>query len=316
LLEAARFLIIELAVPTSAAAVIDRHARKRLKRHFDKIHWTLGPQILMFFGLMCPIFGLYHLDHLFDWVLVGTILGVSGWVWRYWCSLYVASQKEFDHIAETDYTAAQSVALERFELTAADLIHAEPCKFRSATTKRDIGQAFVGLRVGSDEKPRRSPHEYLIVNFGKSHLLLFRCVWDLTSGTTLWEETNELAYHDIASVLLTHKKDTFRLNLRVRREIVPLWKAAGIVPINGKIHVPADESVALHLVNGDRVELFSWKRSGGGIPSGEGKKSSQSAQRLQKLVRELKQPRAVAQSAASSSPNQAPATIRGVGSSG
>ena len=300
----------ELAVSTSAAAVIDRHARKRLKRHFSKIHWILAPEILMFAGAMCPIFGLYRLDRLFDMVLLGILFGGSGWIWRYWTSLYVASQKEFDHIAETDYVGAQTVALKRFDLNAADLIHAEPCKFRNAAPKRDIGQAFAGLRVGSDEKPRRSPHEYLIVNFGKSHLLMFRCVWDLTSGTTLWEETNEFAYHAIASVMLTHKKDTFRVNMRVRREILPLWKAAGIVPVNGKIHLPADESVALHLVNGDKVELFAWKLSGGGIPSGEGKKSAASAQRLQKLVRELKQEREATLRTASGSANQAPLTIR------
>ena len=137
------FSNIELAVSTSAAAVIDRHARKRLKRHFDKIHWTLGPQILMFFGSMCPIFGLYHLDHLFDWVLVGTIVGVSGWVWRYWCSLYVATQKEFDHIAETDYTAAQSVALERFELTAARL---DQCRALQVSQCHDETRHRAGIR--------------------------------------------------------------------------------------------------------------------------------------------------------------------------
>lgn len=298
---------------STSAAVIDRHARKRLKRHFSKIHWVLAPEILMFTGLMCPIFGLYRLERLFDSVLLGILFGGSGWIWRYWTSLYVASQKEFDHIAETDFTGIQSVALERFELSSADLIHAEPCKFRSATTKRDVGQAFKGLRVGSDEKPRRSPHEYLIVNFGKSHLFVFSCVWDLTSGTTLWEETREFAYHDIASVLLTHKKDTFRVNMRVRREIVPLWKAAGIVPINGRIQVPADESVALRLVNGEQLELFAWKRSGGGIPSGEGKKSFLNAKRLQKLVRELKQSNVATQNAASSAPDQAPPTMRDVG---
>jgi hypothetical protein len=163
------------------------------------------------------------------------------------------------------------------------------------------------LRVGSDEKPRRTPHEYLIVNFGRSHLLLFRCVWDLTSGNTLWEETLEFAYRDIASVLLSHKKETIRINLKTR-EFLPLWKAAGVVPINGRIQVPVDESVALSLVSGEQVELFNWKRSGGGVPSGEGKKSSQNAQRLQKLVRELKQTHVSPD--ATSAPHQAPATLR------
>jgi hypothetical protein len=260
---------------------------------------------------MSLISGLYFLEHVVDLLLAAILVGGGGMVWRYWRGLFVASQKEFDHIAEVDFAAAQTVALARFEISATDLIHAEPCRFRSAVGKRDIGQAFTGLRVGSDEKPRRSPVEYLIVNFGKTHLLVFRCVWDLTSGNTLWEETHEFAYRDIATVVLTHKKETIRINLKTR-ELLPLWKSAGIVPVNGFIQVPADESVALRLVSGELLELLSWKRSGGGIPSGEGKKSSVSAQRLQKLVRELKQPSAASPSASGSSPNQAPPTIRDV----
>lgn len=297
---------------TSTAAVIDRHARKRLKRHFNAQHWTLVPELMMLAGLMSLISGLYFLEHFVDLLLAAILLGGTGMVIRYWRSLYVASQKEFDHIAEADFAGAQTIALQRFEISASDLLHAEPCRFRMATTKLDIGQAFVGLRVGSDEKPRRSPHEYLIVNFGRTHLFIFRCAWDLTSGTTLVEETHELAYHDIACVVLRHKKETIKVNLKVRRDIVPLWKAAGIVPINDMLQVPTDESVALRLVSGELIELASWKRSGMGIPSGEGKKSSLNAQRLQKLVRELKQAGADAASSGASSPNQAPETIRDV----
>jgi hypothetical protein len=298
-------------VSTSAAAVIDRHARKRLKKHFNAQNWTIWPELLMLSGFICFCSTLFFLDHWVDMLLGAIFGGGGGAVWRYWRSLYVASQKEFDHIAEVDFAAAQSIALARFELTAAELLHAEPCKFRSMTTKRDIGQAFAGVRVGSDDKPRRSPHEYLIVNFGQTHLLMFRCVWDLTSGNTLWEETHEFAYRDIACVLLTHKKDTIRINLRTR-DLLPMWKSAGIVPINGRIQVPSDETVALRLVSGESIDLFAWKRSSMGIPSGEGKKSAANAQRLQKLVRELKQPHDAAPSAPSSSANQAPATIRDV----
>jgi hypothetical protein len=147
----------------------------------------------------------------------------------------------------------------------------------------------------------------------EAHLFVFRCVWDLTSGTTLWEETHEFAYRDITCVELTHKKDTIRINLKTR-ELLPLWKPAGIVPVNGRIQVPADESVALRLASGELVELFAWKRSSGGIPSGEGKKSFQNALRLQKLVRELKQPRRPTTSGAvkpaSPAAKEAPPTIR------
>lgn len=297
---------------TTAAAVIDRHARKRLKRHFNPHHWTPWPEIAILGGVFSLIYGLFYLDHLWSCVLFAIVLAGTGMLVRYWRGLFVASQKEFDHIAETDFTTAQSLALERFELSADDLIHPDPCKFRQAATTRDIGQAFVGVRVGSDEKPRRSPHEYLIVNFGRANLFVFRCVWDLTAGTTVWEESHEFAYRDIASVVLSHKKDTIRINLKTR-ELLPFWKPAGIVPVNDRIQVPSDESVALRLVSGETLELFKWKRSSGGIPSGEGKKSFQNAQRLQKLVRELKQSDAASASAAASTNQpQAPDTVRDV----
>jgi hypothetical protein len=264
-------------------------------------------------GGVCMILSLYFPAHLLTIILLAIVLGGVGALWHYWRSLYVASQKEFDYIAETDYAAAQAVALDRFGLAPDELMHDEPCKFRNATTKRDIGQAFSGLRVGSDEKPRRSPHEYLVVNFGHAHLFVFRCVWDLTSGNTLWEETHEFAYRDITCVELTHKKDTIRINLKTR-ELLPLWKPAGIVPVNGRIQVPADESVALRLASGELVELFAWKRSSGGVPSGEGKKSYQNAVRLQKLVRELKQRRVPTEPAAASpaAAKEAPPTLRQV----
>jgi len=281
------FSTIEPAVSTPPEVAIDRFARERLKRHFYKWHWTLIPDFLLLTGLISLISALYLPQHMWSLILLCIVLAGSGALWRYWRSLFVASQQEFDHIAEADFKGAQSLALEAFELTAPDLIEPEPCKFRNAGTKREIGQAYAGVRVGSDEKARRTPHEYLIVNFGPSHLFVFRCVWDLTSGATLWEETREFAYHDIVSVELTHKKDTIRINLKTR-ELLPMWKPSGIFPINGSIQVPSDESVALRLASSELVELFSWKRSSAGIPSGEGKKSFLNAQRLQKLVREYK----------------------------
>jgi hypothetical protein len=304
-------LAIRLAVSTTAAAVIDRHARKRLKRHFNPHNWSLWPEISIIAGVVSLVSGLYFLDHFWSLILLAVVLAGSGMLVRYWRSLFVASQKEFDHIAESDFTGAQAIALDRFELKPDDLINPEPCKFRGQSTTRDIGQAFAGMRVGSDERPRRSPHEYLVVNFGHTNLFVFRCVWDLTSGNTINEESHEFAYRDIASVVLTHKKDTIRINLKTR-ELLPLWKAAGVVPINDRIQVPSDEAVALRLVSGETLELFKWKRSSFGIPSGEGKKSFQNAQRLQKLVRELKQSDAASANPAASAPNQAPDTVRDV----
>jgi hypothetical protein len=301
-------------------AAIDRLARKRLRRHFWLNYLLYWPELAMVAGLVTVISGLFFLDSFLNCFLSAVVLAGTGFLVRSWRSLYVATQLEFDHIAETDYKAIQTLALARFELTPADLRDPEPCKFRSAT-KRDIGNAYAGQRTGSDEKVRRSPMEFLVINFGHAHLFFFRCVWDLTTGTTIWEETLEFAYRDISSVQLSHKKDTIRINLRTR-ELLPALKKEGITPLHKHVQLPSDESVALRLISGEQVELFAWKRSAGGIFSGEGKRHFVTAQRLQKLVRELKQTRPAQAHVATlpgahagtpdaqPTPKPAPATIR------
>jgi len=280
----------ELPVSTLEATTIDSAARLRLKRHFWAGHWTFYPEAMMMAGVVAPIVGLFFLRHALWMTLLGILVGGAGWGWFKWRKFFVGSQVEFDRIAEADYLGVQALALQRFELTADDLRFPDPCKFRSAVTKRDIGHAFQGLRVGSDEKGRRSPHEYLVINFGHHQLFLFRCVWDLTSGSTVYEETHEFAFRDIVCVELTHKKETIRINLNTR-PLIAAWEKNGIRPVNGWLQVPTDESVSLRLVHGEVLELFSWKRSSAGVPSGEGKTCFLTAQRLQKQVRELKRPR-------------------------
>lgn len=293
----------ELPVSTPEASTIDVAARLRLKRHFWPGHWTMYPEAMMMAGLVAPIVGLFFLGHLLALSVLGLLVGGAGWAWHKWRKFFVGSQVEFDRIAEADYLGIQQLALQRFELTADDLRFPDPCKFRSATTKRDIGHAFQGLRVGSDEKGRRSPHEYLVINFGHHQLFVLRCVWDLTSGSTVYEETHEFAFRDIVCVELTHKKETIRINLNTR-PLIPLWAKNGVHPVNGWLQVPTDESVSLRLVHGEVLELFSWKRSAGGLPSGEGKNCFLTAQRLQKQVRELKRPRHHASAEASAAPKR------------
>jgi hypothetical protein len=282
--------------------VIDEAARMRLKRHFWAGHWTLYPEAMMLIGVITVIVGLFYVwQHVQLFIALGVSLLLGGLAWYKWRKRYVGSQKEFDDIEAADYEGIQAIALERFELKPEDLRHMDPCKFRNTATKRDIGHAHSGSRVGSDEKPRRSPQEYLVINFGHTHLFVFSCVWDLTMGSTIFEETHEFAFRDIACVELKHKKETIRINL-VTRPLLPGWEKQGIKPVNGWLQVPTDESVSLRLAHGELMELFAWKRSTAGIPSGAGRTSFLTAQRLQKTVRELKQPRQKAPTTSVSAP--------------
>lgn len=259
------------------------------------------------------ISGLYVLKFLTLFLALAVALALVGMAWFQWRKRFVGTQQEFDLIEDHDYKSVQNIALERFELTTDDLRHLEPCKFRNTATKRDIGTTYSGARTGSDEKTRRSPQEYVVINFGHTHLFVFQCVWDLTTGATVFEETHEFAFRDIICVELTHKKETIRINLNTRI-LIAQWEKHGIKPVNGWMQVPTDESVRLRLLHGETLELFNWKRSSAGIPSGAGKASFLTAQKLQKQVRELKQPQAKSKSPATPNPNpaapNAPPTIR------
>jgi hypothetical protein len=271
-------------VSTLPASTIDRRARKRLRRHFWPTHFRAEVlTILSFFALWAPA-NLGHFAFFACAGLSGMALGLS---WRWFRTFNMASQAEFDHIAEADYAFIEQVALQSFALEPDELRFPDPAKFRNPATKRDIGQAFKGAKFGTDEKMRRTPHEFMIVHFGHGHLFMFGCVWDLTTGTTIEEWMFEFAYRDIASVELTHKKQTIPVNLKTR-ELVPLWKKHGIVPLNRELQVPTEESVALRLVTGDVIPIFEWSRSGAGIPSGEGFKSYRAARLMQARVRQLK----------------------------
>lgn len=258
---------------------------------------------MMLAGVISVIAALYMLKFVWLFLALGVALGVGGVAWFKWRKVAVGSQKEFDHIEDHDYQGIQALALERFELSADDLRFPEPCKFRSTATKRDIGTTFQGARTGSDEKTRRSPQEYVVINFGHTHLFVFQCVWDLTMGATVFEETHEFAFRDIICVELTHKKETLRINLNTR-PLIALWEKQGVRPVNGWMQVPTDESVRLRLLHGETLELFNWKRSAGGLPSGAGKASFLTAQKLQKQVRQLKQ----LPSRSPTAPVQAPVT--------
>lgn len=290
---------------------IDRRARKRLRRHFWPTHyWAELLAVSGFCMLWMPAF----LGHFLRFFLAGLAALAIGLTWRWLRSVFMATQAEFDRIAEADYQHIDQVALQSFGLEPSELRFPDAAKFRNPATKRDIGQTFRGQKLGTDEKMRRTPHEFMIVHFGHGHLFMFRCVWDLTTANTVDEENSEFAYRDIASVELTHKKQTIPINLKTR-EYVPMWKPHGIVPVNRELQVPTEETVSLRLVSGDLIPIFSWTRSSGGIPSGEGFKSYRAARLMQARVRQLKN-RSSAPAPARPTPPPAPPTIRHMRSSG
>jgi hypothetical protein len=300
-----RFSTDRTAVVSTPAYVIDRRARKRVKRHFKRTHWYAESSMVL--GFFC-VLAWFYLGRYGLYVPLGLFAFGFGLIWLQVRPWFVATQAEFDRIAEADFAYAQQVALQTFNISADDL-RDEPCKFRNATTQRDIGLAFKGQKFGTDEKMRRSPHEFMIVHFGQTQLFVYGCVWDLTTGNPIETWTQECAYREIASVELSHKKQTIPVNLKTRMYL-PFWAKLGVTKTAGVLQVPTSESIALRLSSGEHVPIFSWVRSSNGIPSGEGFRSYANAQRLQKLVREFRQRLPPAQPGQRAATPPAPPTIR------
>lgn len=64
----------------------------------------------------------------------------------------------------------------------------------------DRGGAEFLTAVGKDNKIRYSPADITLINFTQKQILVYRTVFDLTTGATLNESTDEYFYNDIVSV--------------------------------------------------------------------------------------------------------------------
>jgi hypothetical protein len=197
--------------------------------------------------------------------------------------LMVVTDREFDKIADHDFGNAAVLALQRFQLEPTDLRY-ESCRFRTLSTKRDIGSAFKAQRVGKDKKPRSSPHEFTIINFGHERLFVFRCVFDLTTGSTLWEECRDFAYRDVLSV----EREMLRDKVQVASspnpaELAAMWEAGGTATLRGMVQPPGRQMLRVRLASGELIELVTLPPPNAGPPS----EQEENGQRLLKLLRIL-----------------------------
>jgi hypothetical protein len=218
-------------------------------------------------------------------IALTAVLTVFGLGALFYCYGRIGTPREFDLIAEGDFVRAEQLARECFQVTLGNLRYAEACRFRHARKARDVGKAFKGRRIGRDEKPRFSPHEITVALFAEDQLLVFECTLDLTTGLALNELTHEIAYEDIVSVDATLERETHRIGRSLtERRIARMWKSLGIESINDVLVLDGDQTLSLRLGNGEPILLAKWRGHGARIPSGEGRRSKQAAQRLRKLL--------------------------------
>ena len=170
-----------------------------------------------------------------------------------------------DIVAACDFDRAQRLALARSQLTAADLRDPKCCAFfcSRAESSDEYGGAFVGRKLGKDERTRWTPHEVACVYVGHEQLYIHHCAIDLTTGAALYERTRQVFYVDIVSVVIDGKLHTFpmppRHNKRVKASLY--WGARGGVVLEDSLQFDGKQQVSLALTSGESLILATWEGS-------------------------------------------------------
>jgi hypothetical protein len=261
--------------------IVDSSLRERLVRYFEPA--GIFPYLAIAMGaapglLLIPRFGPYV-------GLAAASVGAIGFglIAHRVRMLMVVTDREFDKIADHAFASAALLALQRFQLEPSDLRY-ESCRFRTPNTKREIGSAIKAQKLGKDGKARSSLHEFTIVNFGHERLFVFRCVFDLTTGSTPYEECRDFAYRDVLSVDREMQRDAAPVaNSPDPNELAALWEAGGTATLRGVLPPPGRQMLRVRLSSGELIELVTLPPSSGGPPS----EQEESGQRLLKLLRVL-----------------------------
>lgn len=170
-----------------------------------------------------------------------------------------------DVVAACDFDRAQRIALARSQLTAADLRDPKCCVFfcQRVEASEAYGTAFVGSKLGKDERTRWTPHEIATVYIAHEQLWIHHCAIDLTTGAALYERTRQVFYADIVSVVIDSKLRTFPMPPTHRKAVKAsiYWGARGGVVLEESLQFDGDQQVSLALTSGEKVIVAAWQGS-------------------------------------------------------
>lgn len=267
--------------------------RKRVKLYF-LARGPDRPKQVLYFG--APAMGLLIFGALAGMprglVAVLSILGAVAFavaaalaVW----ALRRASEREVDIVISSDVERVQYLALELAQLTEADLRHPEPCVFRNARSERDFGGAYLGNKLGKDELRRWTPIDVTSVHFGHHQLFVYRCAIDLTTGEAVYEDTREISYTDIVSVVTHTERLTKSIPKDKKKDVIKYWRQRGATLVGTTMQLDGLLTVSLQLGNGEELEIARWEGVRDGVQPPEAPVQIATTARLRSMVRESKQ---------------------------
>ncbi len=113
---------------------------------------------------------------------------------------------QMDSWREEDMATLRTHALDKFGFDEDDVV-GDPV-FVTGLKFGNVAGARWRHRVGQDGVVRYTPIATTCIDLGEHQLLCFGCVYDLTTGKPLNEETDEYFYRDVVSVSTKSKSQT------------------------------------------------------------------------------------------------------------
>lgn len=150
----------------------------------------------------------------------------------------------------------------------------------------NIGGADTGISKGKDEIIRFTPIGVTVINFTQNQLVTYQCAFDLTTGNTLSESTDEYFYRDVVSVATQTQSKSYTWESGKLNANNPL---AALV-VAGKLQLNTAETFVLTTSGGTSVEVVIRdiqliQKMKGDIPASPAEKAVQS---VRKMLREKK----------------------------
>lgn len=170
-----------------------------------------------------------------------------------------------DVVIGCDFERAQRLALDRAQLSPADLRDPKCCAFlrERIAESENYGKAFVDKKLGKDERTRWTPHEITSVYLGHEQIWIHDCAIDLTTGAALYERTRELFFSDIVSVVIEGRTITRPMPPKHKKAVKAsrYWKTRGGVVLEESLQFDGPQKVSLALSGGETLVLATWEGS-------------------------------------------------------
>lgn len=224
----------------------EQEKRKAITKYFTSK--PMAAIILLAIGGLFLLSGMASKEGGAGLIVFGVLLAGAGGglLWMYIKGQVADSQ--IDAWLAEDLARLQNNALAKTGVAASQLIREQ-----AYITGPNLWDRFPGVknahRKGKDRVIRYTPVSVCIVNFGKDHMFIYRCVLNFMTGAVMGERTDEYFYKDVVSVATSQIK--YEFTFANRKYILPNAEAFSLTTSGAtSVEVILRDPTLLNLLGG------------------------------------------------------------------